>query len=173
VPRQLRAWLIFNVRQKNDGFLVTPAYLDGRIDPSDRIRSTRLQRISSDAIDRLSQLDGALGDLCSVWCRVLCYLVGSQRLGSASGGRERRYFVGVGYSLVARMGYTVRTRSCHRPRNPLDAASGHRSRDGHYHMRSRTHHSKKEPNQALEPTRTAVTAPAEPGAAPAVRVAHL
>ena len=29
------------------------------------------------------------------------------------------------------------------------------------------------PNQALEPTRTSVTAPAEPGAAPAARVAHL
>ena len=29
------------------------------------------------------------------------------------------------------------------------------------------------PNKALEPTRTAVTAPAEPGAAPAVRAAHL
>jgi len=31
----------------------------------------------------------------------------------------------------------------------------------------------KQPNKALEPTRTSVTAPAEPGAAPAARVAHL
>jgi hypothetical protein len=34
-------------------------------------------------------------------------------------------------------------------------------------------HMKEEPNQALEPTRVAVTIPADAGLAPATRVAHL